>query len=241
MLLSRALITSLPPNGLKAREVEVLQPHLRRPRVVEALRAGEVHGEPLGKRRQSLHPLRSLEERGGPCDHEVEAREAARVDLVDYLPEGIQALLSHVAPHALECLDLVQYEHEPREARVAQDDEQALEEAECAEVVEVALDARVPLGGGADVGLPADPGQQRLGHGAVVPGDGPSIGAERRCKRRSVAGNLRETPFHEVGRPGEERLRVTLRDVAFGEDVFLQRVEPVVEDGPEGARLGIGG
>ena len=108
-------------------------------------------------------------------------------------------------------------------------------------MVEVALDARVPLGGGADVGLPADPGQQRLGHGAVVPGDGPSIGAERRCKRRSVAGNLRETPLHEVGRPREERLRITLRDAALGEDIFLQRVEPVVEDGPEGALLGIRG
>ena len=44
------------------------------------------------------------------------------------------------------------------------------------------LDARVALGRGADVGLPADPGQQRLGRGAVVVGDGPSIGAAGCCQ-----------------------------------------------------------
>ena len=61
----RVEITDLPPDGLEAREVEVLQPHLRRPRVVEPVRAGEVHGKPLSQRLQSLHALRSLEERGG--------------------------------------------------------------------------------------------------------------------------------------------------------------------------------
>ena len=91
------------------------------------------------------------------------------------------------------------------------------------------------------LGCPADPGQERLGRGAVVPGDGPSIGAERRRERRGVAGDRRESTLHEVGGPGEERLRVAFRDAALGEDVFLQRVEPVVEDGPQGARLGVGG
>lgn len=108
-------------------------------------------------------------------------------------------------------------------------------------MVEVALDAGVPLGGGADIGLSADPGQERLGRGAVVPGDGPSIAAERRRERRGVAGDRREPPLHEVGRAGEERFPDAFRDAALGDDVFLQRVEPVVEDGPQGARLRIRG
>ena len=139
---------------------------------------------------------------------QVQARETAGFDLVEHLPQGVQALLPHVAAHPLERLDL-----------------------------EVALDASVPLGRGADVGLPADPGQQRLGGGALVPRHGPSPGAERRCERRRVAGDRSETPFHEVGGSRQERRGVALRDFALGQNVFLQGVEPVVEDGSEGALL----
>ena len=124
----------------------------------------------------------------------------------------------------LERLDLVEHHHQPRKAGVAQDDEQALEEAEGAEVIEVALDASVPLGRGADVGLPADPGQQRVGGGALVPRHGPSPGAERRCERRRVAGDRSETPFHEIGRPRQERFAASPSATPpLGQNVFLQR------------------
>ena len=103
------------------------------------------------------------------------------------------------------------------------------------------MTARVALGRGADVGLPADPGQQRLGHGAVAAGDGPSIGAERRREGRRVTGNRGETPLHEIGGLCQEGSRGALRDASFGENVFLQRVEPVVENRAEGALVGVCG
>lgn len=90
------------------------------------MRAGKVHREPLGERRQALHPLRALEKRGGPRDHQIQARKTAGIDLVEHLSEGVQALLPHVATHPLERFHLIEHHHQPREAGVAEDDEQAL-------------------------------------------------------------------------------------------------------------------
>lgn len=234
-------ITNPPTDALQAGEVEVLQSHLRRPWIVEPVRTGEVHREALGEWGQALHPLRPLEERRRPRDHQIQARETAGIDLVEHLSEGVQALLPHVATHPLERFHLIEHYHQPREARVAEDDEQALEEAEGAEVIEISLDAGVPLGRGANVRLPADPGQERFGGGALVPGHRPSPGAERRGERRRVARDRCEAPFHEIRRPAQECFGIALRNAPLGQDVFLQCIEPVVEDGPEGTLPGVSG
>ena len=122
-------VTDSLPDALQAVEVEVLQSHLRRPWIVEPVRAGEVDGEPLGERGQALYPLRTFEKRGGPGDHQIQARETAGIDLVEHLPEGVQALLPHIATDPLERLHLIEHHDQPREARVAQNDEQALEKS----------------------------------------------------------------------------------------------------------------
>ena len=83
------------------------------------------------------------------------------------LPQGVEALLAHVAPDPLERLDLVEDEHQPGVAGVLQDQQQPPEKAQGGEVVHVALDAGGPLDRGGDVGLAGEPGDQPLG-GRVV-------------------------------------------------------------------------
>ena len=108
-------------------------------------------------------------------------------------------------------------------------------------MIEISLDAGVPLGRGADVRLPADPGQECFGGGALVPGHRPSPGAERCGERRRVARDRCEAPFHEIRRLAQECFSVALRNAPLGQDVFLQCIEPVVEDGPESALSGVSG
>ena len=81
--------------------------------------------------------------------------------------------------------------------RVPQDDEQALQEAERREVVEVALHASRSSCSGSDVRLAADPGDEGLRGGLVLVEGGPAVGAQRRGKSRSRAGHVGESALHE--------------------------------------------
>lgn len=80
--------------------------------------------------------LRTVEERGRSRDRQVEPRRATRVDLVDALAKGVETLLAHVGPHPLERLHLVEHEHEAWMARVAEDQEKAVQEAQRRGVVD---------------------------------------------------------------------------------------------------------
>ena len=83
-------------------------------------------------------------------------------------------------------------------AGVAQDREQPLQEAERREVVEVALDAGGAAGGGGDVGLAADPGEQRLRGGLVPVAGRLPVGAQRRGERGRGSGDVGQPPFQQL-------------------------------------------
>src|SRR5439155_13949725 len=120
----------LTADQVQSLEVESGQPDLDCARVVEACVGLKVDVKTLCERSETLHSLRTLEEGRRARNEQVEAGKAAGVDLVDELAEGVQALLAHVAAHALQRLDFVEYEQEPWMARVAQDEEEALQEAQ---------------------------------------------------------------------------------------------------------------
>ena len=108
-------------------------------------------------------------------------------------------------------------------------------------MVQVALDPRVPLGRRADVRLPADPGQQRLGGGALACGRGLPVRPQRGREGGRAAGDRREAPLQQIGGPRQQRVGLPLADAPLGQDVFFQRVEPVVEDRTERALVGVRG
>ena len=58
--------------------------------------------EALGERLQPLDTLRSLKERGRPGDQQIETGESPGIDLIDELPERVEALITNVASHALD-------------------------------------------------------------------------------------------------------------------------------------------
>ena len=93
--------------------VERWQPKLDRTWIVKPCVRLEIHMQPLSQGLQPLDALRTIKERGRPRDEQVEIGEPPSVDVVDQLPQGIQALLSHVTTNPLERLDLVEDEHEP--------------------------------------------------------------------------------------------------------------------------------
>ena len=105
------------------------QPDLDGARVVEARVGGEVGGQPLGERREPLHALRAVEERRRAGDDQVQAGEAAGVDLVDELPQRVERLVAGVGADPLQGLDLVEHQQQAGVAAVAQHGEQALQEA----------------------------------------------------------------------------------------------------------------
>ena len=116
----------------------------------------------LGQRRQTLHALLPVEERGCSGEEQVQPREPAAVDLVHELAKRVQRLLADVASHALQRLDFVEDDDESGVVRIAKDGEQPLEEAECAEVVEVAPNSGGTLHGGRYVRLATEPRQQSI-------------------------------------------------------------------------------
>ena len=105
------------------------KPKLHGTGIVEAGVGLEIHMQPLGQRLQPLHTLRPIEEGRRPGDQQVEIREPPAVDVVDQLPQGIQPLLPHVASDSLQRFDLVEDEHQPRVARILQDQQQPTQES----------------------------------------------------------------------------------------------------------------
>ncbi len=104
--------------------------------------------------------------------------EPARIHLADELPQRIERLIPYIGARPLQRLDLVQYEQESWIAAITKDGQESLQETECAEVVEFALDASGPAHRAGDVRLTADPGGEALGFGRVACG-GCRSGEER--------------------------------------------------------------
>ena len=119
-----------------------------------------------------MHALLAVEEGRGAGDDEEQAREPPRVDLVEQLTQGVEALLPDVAAHALQRLDLVQHDEQPGMSAVPQHRQQALEEAERTEVVEVSADTGGTPGGG--------------GHGLLPPSQAISASARLRHPRSDL-------------------------------------------------------
>ncbi len=188
-------------------EVEPGQPQLHRARGVEARIGGEVGGQPLGERRQPLHALLAVEERRRAGDDEEQAGEAPGVDLVDELAQRVEALLPDVAAHPLQRLDLVEDEQQAGVAAVAQHGQQALEEAQRGEVVEVPAHAGGPAGGRGHRALPAEPGDERLGGGGVAGEPGAAVAAQGGGERRSGPRDRGEPLLHQLVDGGGERRR----------------------------------
>ena len=201
-----------PLRGRAVRHVEVtyLDAHLHQPGVVEGgqpkldrtgiVEAGvrlEIHMQPLSQRLQPLDALRPVEEGRGSRDEQVEVREPPSVDVVDQLPQGVQALLSHVAPDPLERLDLVEDEHQSREARVLEDQQQPPQEAQGGEVVHVPLDPGDPLDRCGDVRLTGEPTGQALGDGVVVLPLGRPVRPQGGGELRRGTGDLDEPLFQK--------------------------------------------
>ena len=165
------------------------------------------------------HALRPVEERGRAGDDQVQPGKPAGVDLVDQLPQRVERLVPDVAADPLQRLHLVEHQQQPGMARVAEHVQQPLQEAQRAEVVELAPDPGAPLGRGRDVRLAAQPGRERVGAGAVAGRHAPpgSRAAPRRrpgCARRprpAAAPAARRPPRPARParvRPGRDRRRV---------------------------------
>ena len=152
---------------------EAGQADLDGPRVVEPGVGLEVDVQPLGQRLQPADALRAVVEGRRAGDDQVQAGEPPGVDLVDELAQGVEPLLADVAADPLQGLDLVEHQDQPGVARVAQDRQQPLEEAQRGEVVDLPLEPGGPLGRGADVRLAREPGDQPVGRGGVARRPGP--------------------------------------------------------------------
>ena len=98
--------------------------------------------QPLGQRRQPLDALRAVEEGRRAGDQRVQAGEAPGVHVVDELPQRVERLVADVAADPLQRLHLVEDDDQPGIAAIAQDRQQALEEAQRPVVVESALARR---------------------------------------------------------------------------------------------------
>ncbi len=212
------------------------QTKLDRPGIVEPGVAGEVRRQPLRERRQALHALRAVVERRGAGDAQVQAGKATAVNLVDELAQRVEGLVPGVGANPLQGFDLVEDEQQPRIAAVAQHDEQPLQEAQGAEMVEVAADAGDSASGGRDVWLAGEPGQHGLRGGLVTRDRGAAIAAQRRGEGGGAAGDLDETLVEQVGDGPLQRGRVGRVGRPSDENVLLQRVEPGIDDGAQRAR-----
>jgi hypothetical protein len=132
----------------------------------------------------ALHPGRSVEERRGPGDQQVQAGEPAGVHLVDQLAQGVEGLVPDVAPHPLQGLDLVEHEHQPGVPGVTQHGEQSLQERHRPEGVELPADPGRAFGRRRHLRLPAHPGGQAVGERAVPGTPAAATGRLVTCRDR---------------------------------------------------------
>ena len=140
-------------------DVETGQSELDGPRVVESGVGREVGMEALGQWWESSRSLWAVEESRGAGDQQVQPGESALVDFVDQLAKSIERPVTNVGADPLQCLHLVEHEHQPGVATATQDGEQPCEERQGAVVIEVASDASRPFDRRSDMWLTAEPGQ----------------------------------------------------------------------------------
>jgi hypothetical protein len=103
----------------------------------------------------------------------------------------------------------------------------------CAEGIEVTLHACCALDGCRDVRLPAEPRDQSLGECVVVGDQRSAIGPQDRGEGWGGAGDLGEAVFHQRLGGGGEGLAICSIDVALGDDILFESVEPGVHRRPQ--------
>ena len=133
---------------------------------------------------------RPVVERGRPGDQQEQAREAAGVHLVDQLPQRVERLVADVAADPLQRLHLVQHEQQPRWPA-----SRSTSSSPCRKpsAPKWSSSPRIPalaLGGGRDVRLAAEPGEQRV---APSPSSPARTAAGRRAAPGRTPGCVRET------------------------------------------------
>ena len=195
--------------------------------------------QPLGQRLEPMDALGPVEEGRGPGDDKVETGESAGVDLVDELPERVETLIPDVAPDPLDGLDLVEHDQHPHVTGVSEDRQDALEEVERTEVVDVALHPGIPLGLRGHVRLSREPGEDPLSNRVLAVDLGPAISPQCRAERGGRPGDVDEPLLEEFLAALEEALRVVRVHLPLGEDVLFEGEEPPVDDVPKGALRGV--
>lgn len=181
------------------------------------------------ERSEPLHPLLPIKEGWRACHDYIEPREAATVDLIEQLPQRVERLLSYIGTHPLQGLHLVEHDDEAGIVGVAQHRQQALEESEGTEVVEVAPHSGGPLNRGCDMRLPAEPSEQAPRLRAVARGLGQSVLPQHGSERRGVLRDCREPLVHQL-----ERIFVRGGSTGLGGGVLIEEVEPTVDDVTQG-------
>lgn len=150
--------------------------------------------------------------------------------LVDELTQCVERLVPRVGTDPLERLHLVEDDEETGVPGVAQHGEQALQEAQRPEVVQVAAYACGPAGRGGDVRLAAEPCQHSRGGRLVAVGEGGPVAAQGGGEGWGVPGHLCEPRDEQLlhlagqlllGRAGERerpppRRRTRHRPLAAG-------------------------
>ena len=194
----------------------------------------------LSQRRKATDPLWAVEESGRPRDHEVEAGKPAAVHLVDQLTQRVQRPIAHIAPHALERLDLIQNEDQPGTTGIPEHGQQPCQEAERGVVVDLPFHAGDPLDGSGDVRLTPEPRQKALGLRVITVRDGLAVGAKHRRERRRAAGDVFEAPLGQrIGRLQKSRF-IRLADLTGGEHLLLEGEEPAIDHRAKRTPAGLG-
>src|SRR6185437_10069500 len=237
----REEITDLDADFHHALVVKRRKPKLNGTRVVEAGIRLEIHMQPLGERFETPNPLWPVEERRGASYHQVQVREPASVNVVDQLPESVQPLFSHVAPHPLRRLDLVQDKHQAGVAGILEDQQEAPQEAEGGEVVHVPLDARKPLDRRCNVRLASEPSRQSFCYVVVVLSLRRPIPTQGSGKLRCRTSDVGKPLLQKVVGSLRQSLLVRRINRPLGKNVLLQTVKPAVDYRTESAEKTVGG
>src|ERR1035438_4556652 len=87
-----------------------------------------------------------------------------------------------------------------------------------------------------NVGLSGHPGEKSVRRSIVSGCSRPPVATERGGERRREVGDAREFRLHQALGFGKEALCVR-RIYTAGQDVFLQREEPAIDNGPKGTGL----
>ena len=107
-----------------------------------------------------MNTHRAIVEGWSTRDHQIETWESPRVYLIHQLTQRIQALVANISAHALEGFNLIEHKQQSWVPRILEDGQHTLQEAQRAEMVDVALDHCIALNRSRNVRLTCHPSQK---------------------------------------------------------------------------------